>query len=160
MIEKTILNKHNLIEEAIKILSSIKENRYSQWSGLKPMTNPLPKNTYGEPCAYQIFYKGRLVYFGISNSDEKGKTNGRGYGAHDRLQKKKTIVQKHHNDPDRIRSLKEACMTKALDLGYDMKAENWTYRYWILPKHIPPVLESIAIPLLQAEGLCELNTRS
>jgi len=160
MIEKTILDKHNLIDRAIDLLVSIKENRYSQWSGAKSMTEPVPRNTYGEPGAYQIFYKGRLVYLGISNSDEKGKTQGSGYGTHSRLQPKTTIVQRHHSDHDRINSLKESCMKKAVELGYDMRPENWSYRYWLLPKHIPPVLESIAIPLLQSEGLCELNTRS
>ena len=159
MIE-TILNKHNLIDKAIELLKSLKEDRYSQWSGAKSMMDPVPKNTHGGPGAYQIFYKGRLVYFGISNSDEKGKRQGSGYGVHSRLQPKMTILQRHHNNPERILTLKESCMKKALELGYDMRPENWSYRYWILPKHIPPVLESIAIPLLQAEGLCELNTIS
>ena len=160
MIESTILNKHNLIETAIQLLTSIKENRFSQWSGLKSMTQPLPKNTRGRSGSYQIYYKNKLVYFGISNSNEKGKTNGSGYGINSRLQPKMTILQRHHNNPERILTLKESCMKKAVELGYDMRPENWSYRYWLLPKHIPPVLESIAIPLLQAEGLCELNTRS
>ena len=153
MIE-TILNKHNLIKSIQDDLQAVLDDRYSQWSGIKSFADPLPKMTYGAPGNYQLFYRDRLEYFGTTNSN-RGKSS---YGLYDRLRKKQTILVKHFNDPDRIVSLKESCMKKALELGFDMHHSNWSYKFWKLPQDLPLVTEARVIRQLKSIGLCSLNS--
>ena len=152
---ETILNKHNLIASIQEDLQRVLDDRYSQWSGMRNFADPLPKITYGAPGNYQIFYLDELVYFGTTNSNKEGKTS---YGLYDRLRKKQTILVSHHNDPDKIRSLKEACIRKALDMGFDMHHSNWSYKFWKLPQDLPLVTEARVIRQLKEIGLCVLNS--
>ena len=149
-----ILNKHKTLDNLIEKLHTVKTNRYSQWSAEKQFIEAIPNNVYGRPGLYQVFYKGKLVYLGSSNTNNGKRT----YGLHDRLQKKKTILCKHFANADMIMSLKEVCMKKAISLDYDMHYSNWSYRYWILPVDVPLVLEIMWIKKLKAEGYCELNS--
>lgn len=154
MIE-TILNKHNLIKSIQEDLQAVLDDRYSQWSGMKIFAEPLPKITYGVPGNYQVFYRDVLAYFGTTNSTKEGKSS---YGLYDRLRKKQTILVSHYDNPDKIRSLKEPCMAKALNLGYVMHHSNWSYKFWKLPQDIPLVTEARVIRQLKEMGLCELNS--
>ena len=154
MIE-TILNKHNLIKSIQEDLQTVLDDRFSQWSGMKNFADPLPKITYGATGNYQIFYRNVLAYFGTTNSTKEGKSS---YGLYDRLRKKQTILVSHYNDPERIMTLKETCMKKALRLGYDMHHSNWSYKFWKLPQDLPLVTEARVIRQLKSIGLCQLNS--
>jgi len=151
---RQILNKHNLINSIQEQLDVILQDRYSQWSGEQKFCDPMPVITHGAPGCYQIFYKGQMVYFGTTNNSSGKKT----YGLHDRIQKKRTILIIHFNNPDKIRSLGESSMKKALEMGYDMHHSNWRYKFWKLPVDMPLVIEAVAIRQLKAQGYCVLNS--
>lgn len=156
MFEQTvidILNKHNICNEIITDFEKLKNDRYVQWSGLKSFNDAIPDITHGRPGNYQIIFKDRIVYFGTTNSN-KGKSS---YGLHDRIQKKKTIINKHYNNKEKIFSLKESCMKKAFNLGYLKSPDLWNYRFIVLPIDIPLILEIKTIRKLKEAGYCELN---
>ena len=151
----SIIDKHETLDELIDKLRSVRNDSYSNWSDEKSFSDRLPDILNGRPGLYQIFYKNHLAYLGSTNTDN-GK---RSYGLHDRLQKKRAIMTNHYDNADRIMSLRETCMKKALLKRYDIYHTNWTYKYWILPTDIPLVLEIFWIKRLKKAGYCELNSQ-
>jgi len=153
-----ILNPKNIGERCIKAILNTVDDKFCQWSGLKSFQKTMNENIGSKLCKqpvnYQLFYKKRLVYYGMSDSTSHHISSG-GY---DRLRKYRADLHNFTKNKDENK-ITQSCLKLAHKKGWSLDPKDWGFRYLILPRGVSGMFETTVIDDLKKNGMCDLNQR-